>query len=111
MQTEMQNAPTTASNVPFGVCETPGVTAEDNLPPGSSAGLAALPAKTAAAAKQKILAGLREVCDETMKGFEANYLITFFASICALLLSLFLPGWPGKWSGRGGAPTPSGGGH
>lgn len=111
LQTEMQNAPTTALSVPFGVCETPGVASEDNLPPGSSVQLAALPAKTAAAAKQKILSGLREVCDQTMKGFEANYQITFFASIVALLFSLFLPGWPGKWSGRGSAPAPTPGGH
>jgi DHA2 family multidrug resistance protein len=110
IQKEMQNAPVTALSVPFGICETPGVAAKDNLPPGSSLRLAALPAQTAAAAKQKILSGLREVCDESMKGFEANYSITFFASICALLLSLFLPGWPGKWSGRG-APSPTPGGH
>ncbi len=110
LQAEMQNTPTTSS-VPFGICETPGMTAEDNLPPGSSVGLAALPSQTAKDAKQKILSGMRQVCNESMKGFETNYLITFFASIGALLLSAFLPGWPGKWSGRGGAQAPTAGGH
>ena len=109
-QDQMQNSQT-ASNVPFGVCETPGVAAQDNLPPGSLTGLASLPAKSAAAAKAKIIAGLKDVCDQSMKGFEATYLITFFAAIGALLLSAFLPGWPGKWSGRGGMQAPMPGGH
>jgi DHA2 family multidrug resistance protein len=109
-QDQMQNSQT-ASNVPFGVCETPGVAAQDNLPPGSSVGLASLPAQSAAAAKLKIIAGLKDACDQSMKGFEAAYLITFFAAIGALLLSAFLPGWPGKWSGRGGMQASMPGGH
>jgi hypothetical protein len=109
-QEKMQNSQT-ASSAPFGVCETPGVAAQDNLPPGSSVGLASLPAQSAAAAKAKIIAGLKDVCDQSMKGFEAAYLITFFAAIGALLLSAFLPGWPGKWSGRGGMQSPVPGGH
>lgn len=108
-QDEMQETQVTAT-APFGVCETPGVAAEDNLPPGSKAALSALPAQSAVAAKEKIIAGLKEVCDQSIKGFEAAYLITFFASIGALILAAFLPGWPGKWSGRGGVQAP-GGGH
>lgn len=109
-QEKMQDIPVTAS-APFGVCETPGVAADDNLPPGSKAALASLPAPSAAAAKTKILNGLKTVCDQSIDGFEAAYLITFFASIAALILSVFLPGWPGKWSGRGGAPATIPGGH
>lgn len=110
-QQTMQNAQSSTVSVPFGVCETPGVAAEDNLPPASRAALAALPAQNAAAAKTKIIDGLADFCNQSIKGFEAAYLITFFAAIIALILSAFLPGWPGKWSGRGGAPTPTGGGH
>jgi hypothetical protein len=36
-----------------------------------------------------------------MQGFDAAYKLTFFASIAALILAAFLPGWPGKWGGRG----------
>jgi len=109
-QDQMQNSQT-ASSAPFGVCETPGVAAQDNLPPGSSVGLDSLSAQGAAAVKTKIVAGLQKACDQSMKGFEAAYLITFFAAVGALLLSAFLPGWPGKWSGRGGTQAPMPGGH
>lgn len=99
-QEQMQNSQTTLS-APFGVCETPGVAAQDNLPPGVSP-------QTPDVTKAKILAGLKQVCDESMGGFEAAYRITFFASIGALILAAFLPGWPGKWSGRGGAQASGG---
>lgn len=107
-QEKMQETPP-AANTRFGVCDTPGVAAENNIPPESKAALAALPAQNAAAAKEKIISGLKEVCDQSIKGFEAAYLITFFAAIGALILSAFLPGWPGKWSGRGGVQAPTGG--
>jgi EmrB/QacA subfamily drug resistance transporter len=109
-QQKMQDSQTTL-NAPFGVCETPGIATQDNLPPGSSAKLATLPSQEAAAAKQKIVAGLQDVCDQSMKGFESAYRTTFFAAIGALLLSIFLPGWPGKWSGRGDVQASAGGGH
>ncbi|HTX92499.1 MAG TPA: DHA2 family efflux MFS transporter permease subunit [Anaerolineales bacterium] len=94
---------------PFGVCETPGVSAQDNLPPGTAASLASLPAATALSARTNILAGMKLACDQSMQGFEAAYRLTFYASIGALLLAFFLPGWPGKWSGRQAAQMPPGG--
>ena len=97
------------ATTPFGVCETPGVSALDNLPPGTSASLSTLPPQTATATKQKIVSGLQQACDQSMKGFEAAYRLTFYASIGALLLAFFLPGWPGKWSGRQAAEMPPGG--
>jgi EmrB/QacA subfamily drug resistance transporter len=109
-QDKMQETLITNST-PFGVCETPGVAASDNLPPGAQASLASLPSQTAGAQKTKILAGLKVACDQSMQGFESAYKITFFASIGALLLAAFLPGWPGKWSGRGSTQTPVAGGH
>jgi len=86
MRAQMENVQDTQLSAPFGVCETPGVKAEDNVPPGASLALA--PA-------------IKQVCDASMQGFEHAYRLTFFASIGALIIGAFLPGWPGKWSGRG----------
>lgn len=99
-QAHMQNSQV-AATTRFGVCETPGVPVQDNLPPGMVASLSSLPPQTAEAAKAKILASLKLTCEQTMQGFEAAYRITFYASVGALLLAAFLPGWPGKWGGRG----------
>lgn len=95
----------------FGVCETPAVKAEDNLPPGVDALLAALPSAQLAAAKTKILSSLEVACAVSVKGFENSYRLTFFASIVALIVGAFLPGWPGKWGGRGSMQAPVSGGH
>ena len=95
----------------FGVCETPGVAAQDNLPPGTQASLASLPAVAFQTAKAKIIADLKLACDQSLAGFDAAYRITFYASLGALLLAFFLPGWPGKWGGRGSTQAPVPGGH
>jgi DHA2 family multidrug resistance protein len=100
-----------ASTEVFGVCETPGVAAEDNLPPNATASLASLPKATAEATRAKILAALQTACDASMDGFENAYRLTFFASIGALIVGAFLPGWPGKWGGRGSMQAPTPGGH
>jgi MFS transporter len=104
-QDQLQEAQT-SSSVRFGVCETPGVRPEENLPPGVDASLASLSAATAAAAKAKILSTLQVACAQSIKGFETAYRLTFFASIGALILGAFLPGWPGKWGGRGSMQEP-----
>ena len=102
---------TSTSAVHFGVCETPGVKAEDNLPPGVDASLASLPSSQVAAAKTKILSTLKLACDSSMRGFEDAYRLTFFAAIGALIVGSFLPGWPGKWGGRGSMQPSTPGGH
>ena len=109
-QQQLQAQPAAAS-VRFGVCETPGVPADSNLPPAAQVKLASMSPQAAAVAKVKLLGGLKLACDQTMRGFEAAYKITFFASIGALILAAFLPGWPGKWSGRGSTQAPPPGGH
>ena len=109
-QEQAQSTPV-VSTTRFGICETPGVKAQDNLPPGVAKTLAALPANAAQAAKAKIQQGMQLACNESMQGFEATYLITFYASVVALIIGLFLPGWPGKWTGRGSTQTPMPGGH
>jgi EmrB/QacA subfamily drug resistance transporter len=112
-QDQFQNTGGAASSsVRFGICETPGVSAQENLPPGASDQLASLSAPMAAAAKQKILSALNAVCQESMQGFESAYRITYFFSIGALIVGAFLPGWPGKWGGRGSMQqAPAVGGH
>jgi EmrB/QacA subfamily drug resistance transporter len=101
MQDELVNVTT-----PYGVCETPGVAAQNNFPPGTLASLSSLPQTAIGAAKTKILSTLQLACDQSMQGFDAAYQLTFYASIAALILAAFLPGWPGKWGGRGSTPMP-----
>lgn len=105
---KMQDAQTTG--IRFGVCETPGVAAQDNLPPGTSASLATMDSAAALAAKAQILATMKTTCDQSMLGFETAYRLTFYASLGALIIVAFLPGWPGKWGGRG-STIPGGSGH
>jgi DHA2 family multidrug resistance protein len=106
-QDQVQESQTTAS-VRFGICETPGVPAEENLPPGVNTSLASLSATTAATARTRILTTLKMACDQSIQGFENAYRITFYAAIGALVLGALLPGWPRKWGGRGSpAPMPS----
>ena len=111
-QDQMQEAQASASaSVRFGVCETPGVKAQENLPPGVSTQLASLPGPAADAARTKILSTLQTACDQSVRGFENAYRLTFFASIGALIIGAFLPGWPGKWAGRGSMQASAPGGH
>jgi DHA2 family multidrug resistance protein len=109
-QDKMQDAQVTSSTR-FGVCETPGVKADENLPPGVSSQLASLSVPMANAAKTKILSTLQVACEQSISGFENAYRLTFFASIGALIIGAFLPGWPGKWGGRGSMQAGPPGGH
>lgn len=109
-QDQIQETQATSTEV-FGVCETPGVQAADNLPPGAMASLASLPLAKADATKANILSALQTACEASMRGFENAYRITFFASIGALIVGAFLPGWPGKWGGRGSMQAPAPEGH
>ncbi|MFN8488891.1 MAG: DHA2 family efflux MFS transporter permease subunit [Caldilineaceae bacterium] len=109
-QAQEQSGP---SNAPvFGVCETPGVAPADNIPADAATQLKALPAAQTTAAKQKIVAGMQQACNENIAGFERAYQLTFYFAILALILGALLPGWPGKWGGRGSTQTPMpAGGH
>src|SRR5512147_1707040 len=64
-QDQVQEAQT-SSSARFGICETPGVRPEENLPPGASATLASLSQATAAAAKNKILSTLQVACAQSI---------------------------------------------
>jgi DHA2 family multidrug resistance protein len=98
---ESQRTASVSASPRFGICETPGVPAEENLPPGVDASVASASTAMAAAAKQRILSTLKAACDQSIQGFEKAYRITFFAAVGALILGAFLPGWPRKWGGRG----------
>jgi DHA2 family multidrug resistance protein len=111
LQERAQGTQAAASTTPFGICSTPGVPPEDNLPPGTSESLASLPPKAAQAAEAKILEVLGVACDQYMQGFQSAYRVTLYASLGALVLAVFLPGWPRKWSGRGAMQGPPPGGH
>jgi DHA2 family multidrug resistance protein len=103
------NASTPAQR--YGLCDTPGIAPQDNIPAAALEPLKNLSAEQQTAAKQRILAGLNEACQENIEGFELTYRITFFASVAALIIGAFLPGWPGKWAGRAamrGQPVPAG---
>jgi EmrB/QacA subfamily drug resistance transporter len=91
-----------ASSAPYGLCSTPGVAPEDNIPPAAAAELAKLPRAAAGAARQKILQTTQEICQQSLAGFDKAYGFTFYAALAALLIGLFLPGWPFAWSGRAG---------
>ncbi len=99
LQNQAEEA-TTAVRAPFGLCETPGVAPEDNIPPAAAAKLKDLPADQAAPAKAAIRAQIQAACDQNVLGFEAAYLLTFYVGLCAIVFGLFLPGWPGTWEGR-----------
>lgn len=109
-QNQLQNS-VAALTTPFGICETPGVPAQENLPPGLMASLGSLSAQQIQATKTKILAGMQLACTESMQGLDTAYRVTFYASIAALIMAVFLPGWPAKWGGRGSTQAPMPGGH
>jgi DHA2 family multidrug resistance protein len=84
----------------FGICETPGVPASQNVPPG-------VPPVAQAQAKQAI----GQACGEYLSGFDLAYKLTFYVALAAIVIGLFMPGWPFGWAGRtaaADAPAPAG---
>lgn len=105
------NAVTDVSRVRFGLCETPGVSADENYPPGSLVAVSQLPEAQQEGARQQIRTVITTACQNYIQGFESAYALTFVFAILSLVLSLFLPGWPGKWAGRGAYRSAPVGGH
>jgi len=84
---------------PFGLCETPGVPADQNVPAG-----------VPAAARPQVRPVIEQACAEYLSGFESAYLLTFYVALVAIVIGLFMPGWPRAWAGRsapGEAPAPA----
>jgi DHA2 family multidrug resistance protein len=99
-QAQERSAPTTQA---FGLCETPGVPADQNLPPGT----ANLPGP----AKRQIQQSIQQACAENLIGFERAYQLTFYLAMVAIIIGAFLPGWPFAWAGRGAADAPAPAAH
>lgn len=94
-QAQVQEAPLPATTQRFGLCETPGVSAEDAaLPPGVD------PTKLPPGAAAQIRQGIQQACQENVAGFERTYNLTFYLALLAIFLGAFLPGWPRAWAGR-----------
>jgi DHA2 family multidrug resistance protein len=81
---------------PFGLCETPGVPADQNVPPG-------VPAAVRPQAQQQI----QTACGEYLNGFDHTYRLTFYFALLAIVVGAFMPGWPFKWAGRGVVEGPA----
>ena len=81
----------------FGLCETPGVPANANLPVAER--------QASAATQADMQASIALACRENLLGFEHAYKLTFYFAMLAFVLGIFLPGWPLPWAGRGAAAS------
>jgi DHA2 family multidrug resistance protein len=112
LQNQVQQATSPSQvNVPFGLCETPNVLQGDNLPPGAIEQIKQLPVGQQSSARQNILTGVQAACSDYINGFEHAYQVTFIFAIISLILGAMLPGWPGKWAGRGNMHQTVAAGH
>lgn len=55
-----------------------------------------------------ITKAVHTACTESIQGFQNAYFLTTIFALIAMLLGLFLPGWPAKWAGRATARRPEG---
>jgi DHA2 family multidrug resistance protein len=76
---------------PAGICEAPG---SEFGPPADT--------------PPQVVASLDAACQQNVDGFEKAYELTFYLAIVATAIALFLPGWPGRWAGRGSESGPRG---
>ncbi len=106
-----QSVSDTYTSMPFGLCETPGVAAAQNYPPGALDSIRNLTTEQQADAKKQIMSLVNDGCQQYIKGFESAYTLTFIFALVSLGLSLLLPGWPGEWSGRGSYSSAPASGH
>lgn len=93
LQAQAQAIEPAGGTASFGLCETPGAPADQNLPPQAR--------QAPPAARAQIEAGVAQACQEYLQGFRDTYTLTFGFALLALLLGLFMPGWPFGWAGRG----------
>jgi DHA2 family multidrug resistance protein len=87
------------AQAPFGLCETPGVPADQNIPAG-----------VPAAAMQQLHQHIKKSCVDYLLVFENTNNLTFYVALVAIVIGLFMPGWPAAWAGRtaaGEAPAPA----
>jgi DHA2 family multidrug resistance protein len=56
---------------------------------------------------QQLAALLQEACQQSIKGYENAYKLTFYFALLAMALGALLPGWPFKWEGRTSRAEPA----
>jgi EmrB/QacA subfamily drug resistance transporter len=95
-QFQAQASSQVATGQYFGLCETPGVPADQNVPPG-----------VPAAAQPQVQQQLQTACREYLGGFDRTYRLTFYFALLAIVIGAFMPGWPFKWAGRGVVESPA----
>ena len=83
---------TAANSQPVGLCEVP--------PTPSALQQPVLIASLGTPPPLKSTSIINLACQENIAGFERAYTVTFYAAMLAVVLGLFLPGWPAKWVGR-----------
>jgi len=106
LQDQINNAtPASASLIQtVGFCEA----TAPGAPPanGASVDPAAAPTQPGLGQTPPSTTLLQQACAENVVGFERSYKVTFYASLVALVLGFFLPGWPQKWTGRKTSNSP-----
>ncbi len=50
---------------------------------------------------------LQEACQQSIKGYENAYKLTFYFALLAMVLGALVPGWPFTWEGRASRVEPS----
>jgi EmrB/QacA subfamily drug resistance transporter len=87
-----------AQGQPTGLCESAPIL---SIRPVASLSSASLPTAQNQASDPPVDGIKAQACRENIAGFERAYKLTFYMAFIALGLGLMLPGWPGKWAGRG----------
>jgi hypothetical protein len=95
LQTQLNNAGSVA-----GTTQTGGICGAATAASDTSSTLALASQEPGATWSHGQAALLQQACQENVAGFERTYRITFYASLIALVLGAFLPGWPLQWRGR-----------
>jgi DHA2 family multidrug resistance protein len=80
----------------FGLCETPGVPADQNVPP-----------RVPVAVQPQVQQQIPAACREYLGGFDRTYRLTFYFALLAIVIGAFMPGWPFRWAGRGVVEGPA----
>lgn len=94
-QNQLLDQPRGSSSQPIALCQPLPTTIPTTIPTsGAPSGPAGGPSP------QQLAALLQEACQQSIKGYESAYKLTFYFALLAMALGALLPGWPLKWEGR-----------